>query len=1436
MKSLRQLLRRQKAQSAERSHKTRAARNGITRRLNSQMLEQRQLLAADFNDAHNYWHATDVNQDGIVSPSDALAVINYIAANAGAAQGEQVDSDLDPFDQRKVDTNNDGNVTPSDALSVINAVARGEQMDALVELFLSARDRDDNLLPEDGNGVITVGTGIENSFFLEVAYSDLRGFGDDLGIFSLYPDVGVSMGGVLMPVLREAQRVVFDEAIRDSSSGSLTIGIEGSSTTVDVPLSDIQSGFATPLRNALVNDFGYDADDFEITEPLFLRGDSGRDLGFQIVYTDESFGNVDLPDLILTANFDNQVDVTFTEFAPFEADGVTPNDAAFEFNLDIRSRTLNDNDKFYEFLNDGSFDSETGFTSIGGVGEIQLNGVRGADDNGMLIEPFDAFRFEVFLSQPVSSSNPLVVDVNPGAGVDPLTLYGDTEENVPDDLVIIDEDARVTFSTGAVINTPPTVSPVPLEATFTEDDNTDSVDLLTGASDADGDTLSVSNFSFTGGDTSGVSLNGTSIDVTPSIYNSLAVGESVVITATYDIIDGNGGSVGQTLSLTVTGVNDAPVVSGPITESRSENAPSFIIDLLQNASDVDTSDTLDAINIVQNGSDDASGITVDDTNNQITVDPSAYAALNDGESVTVTYDYQVTDGNGGTVNTTVAITINGDTPNQNPVVSGPVIETFSENDANATVDLLDGASDPDTGDVLNVADLTLVSGDASGITVGGNTLSVSPSTYNSLPEGSSETIVYSYNITDGEGGTVAQTATVTINGANDAPTVNGPLTLTATEDDNSTSLNLLDGAADPDTGDSVSVDGLTLASGDDAGINISGSSLAIDPSAYNALAAGESEVIVYTYNVIDGNGGTTAQSATITITGVNDAPTVGAPISQTFTEDDASASVDLLAGAADADTSDVLTIANFSTVSGDSSPFTIVNDNSISFAPSAYNSLAAGESEIVVVNYDVVDGNGGSAAQTATITITGVNDAPTVGNALAFTFNEDQGTQTASLLDGASDPDASDTLSVTGVSVTGDDSGVTRNGANLSIDTSAYGALNEGESAVITFTYQVTDGTASVNQTATVTIEGRDEGIPVVSGPITISFDEDDNNGTVDMLAGASDPDQDPLTVINAVVTSGDASGVTIDAANAQLLINPSAYNDLNTGETEVIVVSYDISDGNGNSVAQTATITIIGEDEPLIQPSTISGQLYIDHVENQEDVANNGATPIRNGVHDDDERTLGGVLVRLLQVTGNGEAEVASVLTNNEGEYSFTDLDPGTYIVDYNLPSSVIYTGSKRGVIVIDEAGGESESGPSLNAVGIVGVQQRIDLLAKTYLDADILDTGSDSTGTSGGSVHLNADGTQQMFIASGEFDAQYAEVVLNEARDAALLTIIDSAGEVKSARLDMDQFVVTGDGHGVRFFGTMQDFNFVQSSDDLLREEFEDYRNAIDQILSDL
>ena len=127
-----------------------------------------------------------------------------------------------------------------------------------------------------------------------------------------------------------------------------------------------------------------------------------------------------------------------------------------------------------------------------------------------------------------------------------------------------------------------------------------------------------------------------------------------------------------------------------------------------------------------------------------------------------------------------------------------VLEDSRENAAVFNVDLLAGANDGDSSDTLNVVGLTLVSGDDSGVTIVGNSLQVDPTQYNYLSVGQFEEIQYSYDVSDGNGGSVAQTATIRINGRNDAPVVTASISATSNEDAVGFTVNLLTNATDPD--------------------------------------------------------------------------------------------------------------------------------------------------------------------------------------------------------------------------------------------------------------------------------------------------------------------------------------------------------------------------------------------------------------------------------------------------------------------------------------------------------------------------------------------------------------------------------------------------------------------------------------------------------------
>src|SRR5258706_3526166 len=153
---------------------------------------------------------------------------------------------------------------------------------------------------------------------------------------------------------------------------------------------------------------------------------------------------------------------------------------------------------------------------------------------------------------------------------------------------------KLTF--GGVNDSP--VVAAALTATAAEGSASFTKNLLTGASDVDhGETatLTVTNVSYVvdGGPSSltapaGVSLTGSTltIDPTNTAVDHLAVGQHQTIVVSYDVMDVHGVAVHQTETITVTGTNDAPVVTGAVTGSATEDGASSTLNALANASDV----------------------------------------------------------------------------------------------------------------------------------------------------------------------------------------------------------------------------------------------------------------------------------------------------------------------------------------------------------------------------------------------------------------------------------------------------------------------------------------------------------------------------------------------------------------------------------------------------------------------------------------------------------------------------------------------------------------------------------------------------------------------------------------------------------------------------------------------------------------------------------
>ena len=411
-------------------------------------------------------------------------------------------------------------------------------------------------------------------------------------------------------------------------------------------------------------------------------------------------------------------------------------------------------------------------------------------------------------------------------------------------------------------------------------------------SDIDGDELTIS--AVTGGDQYGTltwNADGSYSYVGDlNLMSALAQGETADEIYTYTIDDGNGGTDSATLTVTVTGINDAPLVNFADQGGTLEDMDPAIWNLLDGVSDPDNGALLsvDVTSVVLlSGRSD--GWTVTQTG-EFTITTHGFNDLAEGEQEVIQISYDVVDQWGASVNQMFSFTVTG--TNDAPWGSSSVSLTRGEDEGKIGMNILAYVYDPD-GDSLSVdaASLTLVSGIDMGwgIDWSGTNMVMDPSDYNYLAEGETAETVYTVDVIDGHGGVFTKTMVLTVTGTNDGPVISGDISGDVVEDGAGISSGTLI-VADPDTSDSHSwsITGDTDGNGIHAGTY---GSLSLDQSgnwgytlddtlvATDGLAAGELVTDVFVVQADDGNAGADTQIITITITGTNDAPILSSSVS-----------------------------------------------------------------------------------------------------------------------------------------------------------------------------------------------------------------------------------------------------------------------------------------------------------------------------------------------------------------------------------------------------------------------------------------------------------------------------------------------------------------------------------------------------------------------------
>jgi VCBS repeat-containing protein len=646
-----------------------------------------------------------------------------------------------------------------------------------------------------------------------------------------------------------------------------------------------------------------------------------------------------------------------------------------------------------------------------------------------------------------------------------FTYTPDADFNGSDSFTILVSDGKggtteqVVSVTVAAVNDAPTA---PASGSVTTGEDSASAATAIGASDVDGDSLTYSVKPGAGAANGSVSFDQASGTYTYTPNANFNGSDSFTIV----IDDGNGGTAEQVVSVTVTPVNDAPTAPAAGSASTVEDTASAAAAI--GAADLD-GDTLTYS--VKPGAGAANG-TVSFNQADGTYSYAPDADFNGSDSFTIL----VSDGNGGTAEQVVSVTV---APvNDAPTAPAAGSVTTAEDSASAATAI--GASDID-GDSLSYAVKP-----GAGAANGSVSFDQANGTYAYSPNANfngadSFTIV----ISDGNGGTVEQIVSVTVTPVNDAPTA--PAAGSVTTDEDTASAATAIGAADLD-GDSLTYSvkpGAGAANGT-VSFNQANGTYSYAPNAnFNGSDA-------FTILVSDGNGGTAEQVVSVTVAPINDAPTAPAAGSVTTAEDAASASTAIGATDIDGDTLSYAVKAGAGAANG-SVNFDQAN-GTYAYTPNA--NFNGSDGFTIVIS----DGNGGTAEQIVSVTVTPVNDAPTAPAAGSVTTDED--TASAATAIGAADIDG-DTLTYSVKPGAGAANGsVSFNQANGTYTYTPVPNFTGSDS----FTILIADGNGgTAEQAVSVTVENVNDAPTGVSGNLVVS--EYGANGTFAGTIAGVDPD-----------------------------------------------------------------------------------------------------------------------------------------------------------------------------------------------------------------------------------------------------------------------------------------------------------------------------------------
>ena len=683
---------------------------------------------------------------------------------------------------------------------------------------------------------------------------------------------------------------------------------------------------------------------------------------------------------------------------------------------------------------------------------------------------------------------------------------------------------------------------------------------------------------------------------------ALAEGQKVTDTITVTVDDGHGGTATKTITVDITGTNDAAV----ITPSKpGDDAGNVKEDgNLTTGGKLDVTDK-DAGEATFNPQTDAKGdhgkFSIDANGNwkyELDNNDPKVQALAVGEKLVETFTITTADG----TKSTITVTIDG--TNDDPKLSGKTDGAVAEDGTTSATGKLD-VTDVDTSDTHTWTVSNGGKGQYGTFTVDQNgnwkfELDNTSDKVQALKDGEKVTDTITVTVDDGHGGTATKTITVDITGTNDAavitPSKPGDDAGNVKEDGNLTTGGKLD-VTDKDAGEAT-FNPQTDAKGDHGKFSIDANGnwkyeLDNNDPKVQALAVGEKLVETFTITTADG----TKSTITVTIDGTNDDPKLSGKTDGAVAEDGTTSATGKL-DVTDVDTSDTHTWTVSNGGKGQYGTFTVDQNGNWKFeldnTSDKVQALKEGQKVTDTITVTVDDGHGGTATKTITVDITGTNDAavitPSKPGDDKGTVQEDTTLTANGKLD-IVDKDAGQASFKPQTDFQGQYGkfSIDANGNwsfKLDNDAKAIQQLGAKEHLTETFTVTSADGTTSQ---VVITINGTNDA-PTVSGTATGAVAEDGTTTTSGQLTKTDVDVNDKHTWSVNNEGKGQYGTFTVDQNGkwTYVLDNDSAkVQALTEGQKVTDTITVTVDDGNGGTATQVITVDITGtNDAAVITPS----------------------------------------------------------------------------------------------------------------------------------------------------------------------------------------------------------------------------------------------------------